>query len=116
LSPLLRLAHITSSVAGRSTRSLDSTQVTNQQLLNSIGLVLGMIGVIIIFRYGPPQPTFESGVAIGLEDGTVLSDGRTVADHDREVSRVRALYSRMSKFGLILVFVGFGFQLWATFS
>jgi hypothetical protein len=56
-----------------------------QIILNTVGLVLSMAGVLIIFRYGPPQPTFESGVALGLEDANVLPDGRTVAEHDRDV-------------------------------
>jgi hypothetical protein len=90
--------------------------MTCQQLLNSIGLALSMVGVLIIFRFGPPQPTHECGVGIGLEDNTRLEDGRTVAEHDREVEITKARYSRMSKAGLALVFVGFAFQLWATWS
>lgn len=90
--------------------------MTSQQLLNSIGLVLGMIGVLIIFRFGPPQPNLEAGVGLGLEDATPLSDGRTVADHNKEVEALRKLHSRMSKFGLIFVFIGFAIQLWATWA
>ena len=90
--------------------------MTCPQLLNSIGLVLGMVGVLVIFRFGPPQPNLETGVGLGLEDGNVLSDGRTVAEHDRDVERTRRLHSRMSKSGLTLVFIGFAFQLWATWS
>ena len=90
--------------------------MTCQQLLNSIGLALSMVGVLVIFRFGPPQPTHESGVGIGLEDNTPLADGRTVAEHDRDVERTKERYSCMSKVGLALVFVGFAFQLWATWS
>lgn len=86
----------------------------NQQILNSIGLLLGMVGVLIIFRFGPPQPNLESGVGLGLEDGSPLSDGRTVAEHNRETEKLRALHSRMSKIGLGLIFIGFAFQLWGT--
>lgn len=84
------------------------------RFLNIVGLVLGMIGVALIFRWGPPQPTFEEGVAIGLEDGTPLQDGRTVAEHDADVRTLRARHDKMSKTGLSLVFLGFAFQLWAT--
>ena len=86
------------------------------QVLNTIGLVLSMVGVLFIFKFGPPQPSFDEGVALGLEDGNVLSDGRTVAEHNRDVALLRAKHSRMSKIGLLLVFVGFGFQLWATWA
>jgi hypothetical protein len=75
-----------------------------------------MIGVLIIFRYGPPQPKLEEGVGLLVEDGTPLSDGRTAGEHDRDVARLRATYSRMSKIGLLLVFLGFAFQLWATWT
>ena len=84
------------------------------QILNVIGLALGMLGVIIIFFYGPPQPDLESGVAIGLEDNTLLADGRTVAEHDADVLKLRARHSFMSKCGLIFVFLGFAVQIWAT--
>lgn len=87
--------------------------MTCPQLLNSIGLVLDMVGVLIIFRFGPPQPNLETGIGLGLEDGNVLSDGRTVAQRDREVERARKIHSNMSKCGLTLIFIGFAFQLWA---
>ena len=90
--------------------------VTCQQFLNSVGLLLGMVGVLIIFRFGPPQPSFETGVSLGLEDGTPLPDGRTVAEHNSQVQQLRARYSRMSKVGLMLVFIGFSLQLWATWT
>ena len=36
------------------------------RLVNATGLVLGMIGVLMIFIWGPPQPSFE-GDSILLE-------------------------------------------------
>lgn len=90
--------------------------MTCSQLLNSIGLVMSMAGVLIIFKFGPPQPTHETGVGIGIEDNNVLEDGKTIAEHDRDVEKTKSLYSRLSKIGLALVFIGFAFQLWATWS
>jgi len=90
--------------------------MTTAQLLNSMGLVFAMIGVVIIFIYAPPQPNLETGVAIGLEDNTPLSDGQTVAQHNEHTRRLRARHSFMSKAGLICVFLGFAFQLGATWS
>lgn len=40
--------------------------------LNAIGLVLGMAGVAVVWRFGWPQPSFEDGVSIFVEDGTRL--------------------------------------------
>jgi hypothetical protein len=90
--------------------------MTCQQFLNSVGLLMGMIGVLIIFHFGPPQPNLEEGVGLGLEDGTPLPNGRTVSEHGRDAKKLRATYSCMSKTGLLLVAAGFAFQLWAVWS
>jgi hypothetical protein len=84
------------------------------QTLNTVGLVLNIAGVILVFFYGFPQPTHEEGVGLGLEDGTPLSDGRTVAEHNEDVRKTRARYLRMSRLALGLLVLGFLFQLWAT--
>jgi len=86
------------------------------QLLNSIGLVLSMVGVLIIFSFGPPMPDLEHGVGLGLDEGTRLADGRTVAQHNADRLRLRIRHSRISQVGLMLVFAGFALQLWATWS
>ena len=39
----------------------------NPRLLNTVGLVLGMLGVLIIFIWGPPQPDFEEHVGLASE-------------------------------------------------
>jgi hypothetical protein len=89
----------------------------NAQILNSIGLGLGMTGVIILFIFGPPQPSLEEGIGLGLEDGNVVDHtGKTVAQYNREVQKRRRTHSVMSKLGLALVFMGFGFQMWATWA
>jgi hypothetical protein len=85
--------------------------------VNTTGLVLGMAGVLIIFIWGPPQPLFQIGVAIGLEDGNILASGKTVRQQNLETEMRRRLYGRMSKIGLALIFFGFALQLvcsWPT--
>lgn len=73
-----------------------------------------MIGVAIMFKYGPPQPSLETGVSMGLEDGNTLEDGRTVAQYNQDQERLRARHSVLWKVGLALVFVGFAVQLWGA--
>lgn len=74
-----------------------------------------MLGVVLLFIFGPPQPTLESGISIGLEDATPIdSSGKTVAQHNVEVAERRRKHSIMSKVGLILIFLGFALQLCAT--
>jgi hypothetical protein len=36
------------------------------QLLNTVGLLLGIVGVLILFKWGPPQPNFDEDISIGI--------------------------------------------------
>ena len=80
-------------------------------LLNSIGLLLNIVGVIMLFVWGPPLPNMEGGVGLGLERGTQLGDGWTVADEEKKQLKTRKLHSIMSKVALAIVALGFLFQL-----
>jgi hypothetical protein len=83
--------------------------------LSTIGLIFGIIGVLIVFVWGPPQPTLRKGISLGLSNGTVIDDsGKTVEDYNNEISSRTRLYITMSHFGLIMIIIGFGFQLWAV--
>ena len=84
--------------------------------LNRIGLLFGMVGVVILFIWGPPQPSLEGGVGLGLEEGTRLPDGRTVEQYNQDVARLRQTHIILSRIGLALVGVGFFCQLWATWK
>jgi hypothetical protein len=88
-------------------------QVPNQ-IFNTIGLLLNMIGVGLLFFYGPPQPSLEEGVGLSLQDATVLDNGKTVAQHDKEVRELRNQHQVLSRLALILIFLGFALQLIAT--
>ena len=78
---------------------------------NVAGLVFGMVGVLMIFVWVPPQPSFETGVPIGLEDGNVLSHGRTVREHNDEIKAKRRRHFWVSRLGLGLIFLGFFLQM-----
>jgi hypothetical protein len=65
-----------------------------------------MIGAAIVFFYGPPQPSFEQGVGIAVEDNTRLPDGLTAKEHDVETRRLRLKFLILSKSGLGLIFTG----------
>lgn len=90
--------------------------MTCTQFLNSMGLVLGMLGVFLIFVWGPPQPQLDEGVGRTLEDGTPLGNGLTVAQHNAAVRRRRCRHEILSRVGLGLVFIGFFFQFLAVWS
>lgn len=89
--------------------------MTLAQCLTVVGLILGMIGVAVIFVFGPPQPNFETGVPLELEDDTPLPDGETAGQHGLEVEKLKRRYLWWSRFGLGCVFLGFAFQLCAVF-
>jgi hypothetical protein len=84
------------------------------QWLNTIGLVLGIAGVVILFIWGPPQPDFDEGVGRRLQSSTVLKDGRKVSDMEEDVRRLKRWHKVMSRIGRGLIGVGFGAQLIAV--
>jgi hypothetical protein len=75
--------------------------------LNTIGLVLGIAGVLIIFRWGPPQPNFDEWVSLSLE-------GPEFEHMVEDVRRLKRQHEIMSSIGLGLIGLGFGAQLAAV--
>lgn len=86
------------------------------KVINLAGLAVGLVGVAIIFVWGPPMPKLDEGVGLSLEDGTRLSDGRTVADHNEDTARRRRRHETLSKVGLALVGASFVLQGAATWA
>ena len=74
--------------------------------LNTIGLGFGIAGVVILFIWGPPQPSFDEG-------SYLLLMGQD-AQHVEDVRRLKRHYQTMSSFGLILIGLGFGAQMAAV--
>lgn len=87
-----------------------------QQVLNSIGLVLNIIGVVVLFFCGWPQPDFSGGGRRTVEDETVMPDGRTLAKHRAEAQAKQKRHKTWAAVALFLIAAGFGFQLWATWA
>ena len=86
------------------------------KVLNTTGLALGIVGVLILFKWGPPQPSFERGASVGLEDDTRLSNGKTVDENNAEIAANEHRHELMSRIGLFLVGVSFALQLWAVWA
>jgi hypothetical protein len=84
------------------------------QWLNEAGLLTATIGGVMIFVWGPPQPSFEAP-GLGLESGTRLSDGRAVRDAEREATWSRCYYRQMASIGLVMIILGFLAQAVANF-
>jgi drug/metabolite transporter (DMT)-like permease len=81
--------------------------VITRKMLNVLGLLFGIIGVIIIFRYGPPQPDFSIGISLGI-------DSPDVAKHDAQIQAMRRTYQCWSQLGLGSILLGFVLQLIAA--
>lgn len=72
-------------------------------ILNIIGLCLDILGVVLLFIFGLPAEVNRSG-AVGWQIGTT-EEGPAKA----------RFYDWMSRFALLALVVGFGFQIWANF-
>jgi hypothetical protein len=72
--------------------------------LNTIGLVFGVVGVVLIFIWGPPQPSFE-GDSLLLE-----------STNEAALAAKKTHYKRMSRIGLALIGLGFVLQLWGVWA
>ena len=72
--------------------------------LNALGLILGIVGVAMVWHWGLPQPSFERGVALGI-------DGPMVEARNAEVQALEAHFRRMSHVGFGLILAGFACQL-----
>ncbi|MFL6876136.1 hypothetical protein ACJ6YJ_14850 [Pseudomonas marginalis] len=77
------------------------------EIINITGLCLNMLGVILLFFWSLPQNFGDANTGRGLEDGTVMFDGRTAGQHRAEAKRKKALAKRMAWIALVLIFVGF---------
>ena len=75
----------------------------NARILNTIGLFFGIIGVCILFVYGPPQPSFDPNQHLLTEAGP-----------DVKILKNQATYDFRSKVGIVLVGFSFLFQLAAV--
>ena len=71
--------------------------------ITTVGLVFDIIGVVILFYYGPPVGS------VGLEGSETI-----VTEPDPERAKVARREYRISKFGLVLLFVGFVLQVWGN--
>jgi hypothetical protein len=83
-------------------------------LVNSVGLILNIIGVVIIFKYGFPQPSFDEGVSIVVEDATVFADGTTAQQLKEDAIKNKNKFRKFSYLGLGFILIGLIFQLIAT--
>jgi hypothetical protein len=76
-------------------------------VLNSIGLLLGILGLMVIYEWGPPQPRYEGGRFTALQHGTITQE-------ELELLKQKAAAWLLSAIGLGLIGLGFACQLLAV--
>ena len=77
---------------------------TTSHTINSIGLVIDIIGVAILWRYGLPEPLSREGAVY------------IIAEQSDKTEKLKAArYDFLSKIGLTLILCGFLFQLGSNF-
>ncbi|WP_202350266.1 hypothetical protein [Mesorhizobium sp. 113-1-2] len=85
-------------------------------ILNTIGLTMGMLGVVLIFIWGPPLPDFEETVSLAIQPATVLADGTKISDIIAANQKRKRRHKIISSIGLGLIFFGYGAQLCALWT
>ncbi len=86
----------------------------NKLIINTIGLLLNIAGVVILFFYGPPQPNFDEGVSLGVTDNTIFEDGTSVSQINANIRKLKLRHKIFSRAAIVLIFFGFILQLLAT--
>ena len=71
------------------------------QIFSSAGLVFDVIGVAVLFVYGPPQPDFQ-------EDDIIVVPNQ---DQEMAAKTLKNKFKCRSRIGLSLLIIGFLFQL-----
>ncbi len=80
--------------------------MNSADIVSSVGLILDIVGVILLFKYGLPADVREKG-------GTIIIFGG--GKRDEEAKREHRYYRRMSRIGLGCLMVGFSLQLASNF-
>jgi hypothetical protein len=70
------------------------------QIIGSLGLVLDIVGVVLLFKFGLPEEVRRSGLRFLATE-----------EEDEDEKRKAQHYDRMGRFGLVLLIAGFVFQL-----
>lgn len=78
--------------------------------LTAWGLLLNVIGTVLLFFFGFPQPDFTEEVGLSLEDNTPIANGLTAKEYGNQVRRKKKIYRTMAYVALLLVLVGFVIQ------
>ena len=83
-------------------------KLSSSQIMSAIGLMFDIIGIIILFYFGPPV------IRITREGHQILPYNARDEAITKKNQAIYRKHDRMSKIGLVLVFLGFVLQLLGT--
>jgi hypothetical protein len=75
-----------------------------------LGLGLNIIGTLLLFFFGFPQPDFEESVGFSVEDNTPVGNGLTAKQYAEKIKHKKKIYKIMSYLALSLILFGFVVQ------
>jgi hypothetical protein len=81
-----------------------SLTMSTSALVNSIGLVFDIVGAVLLWRYGLPEPISRTGAVHLILEQT----------DDTEKAKAKR-YDRIARWGIALLIVGFALQLLSNF-
>jgi hypothetical protein len=81
------------------------------RVLTSVGLSLNLIGIILLFIFGFPQPNLSQGIALGLPDANEAEPGMTVGEFNKLQKKKKTTYTIVSLLSLLLIIAGMVCQL-----
>jgi len=89
---------------------------TDPRIINTFGIVLSIVGSGLWFFFGWPQPTHQPPTGSLLLLDVPPEEEAETARQAEEVAKTQKRYVRICRVSLLLLALGFAFQLWATWA
>lgn len=88
--------------------------MTNSDL-NQCGLAMSIIGGLVVWAWGWPQPDMSEGTTLSVGENTVFADGTSEKELRAAARRLKRKHQILSSIGMGLLIGGFALQLFATY-
>lgn len=75
-------------------------------IVSSAGLLLNLIGIISLFKFGFPQPDFSEYVGLALGENDDVDDGITGKQFAEKQRKKKQLYRCVSQLSLVGIVIG----------
>jgi len=86
------------------------------RIINTFGIALSIVGSGLWFFFGWPQPTHQPPTGSMLLLDVPPEEEAETARQTEQVAKTQKRYIRICKVALLLLALGFVFQIWATWA